>query len=992
MAFPGDPGPGVVLSGCTVWSGSAGVASGIDWMDTATGVPHVLSRTYSTNGNGWNWSQVDADIAAQRIPFHTSKFTNFTNAQIVAGSADAALATQASNAISRAPYPLWLGFYHEPEDNFESDSSAAGFRAAARYIVQYMRNAGVTNVAWVFPVWMASWSFRGGEASRGPAYKWDIDWKGTLSGAGKPNASDWYTGSQSMTDLLGFDQYTPWIGGSGYHTFDYDIGYSLDRLYSEWGRPVKPCAIGECGTKDAASPTPNWTTHFSEMLDSCVELDVRGLVYYNTDLNNFVNADPTGERFAGYNAMVHDPRVGNIDVPGTPASAPGGGVVTYLGRVLAEAQDPTGTSWSFNFSSSVAAGNFLIGSFALDGNSSVLPTLTITDTAGNSYDVAASVLSGSTVSTTIFSGHVTNAITAATDLLITSSADRSRAACSVEAYDDAIEAVPLDRTATNTGASATPSGGTTAATTTADQLIFAAFGFGGGRTFTAGAGFTSSGAVSTTIGSSDRATANEWKLVSATGAQSATGTLSSSSTYSGAIATFKIAAPPAPTNWYVDSSVGTSGNGLSWATAWKNLSNIVWASVQPGDTIYLSGGTTTKTYAGTMLIAASGSVGNPITITRGVDTNHDGTPIIDGTNTVAWGISNGRAAEEQHYITVRGLSVRNFTSGCFGLGDTIGFTAEDCEVLCGSTTGAPRAFDVRSTTDTVLRNNTVTTPASTAGQTDGIYSQDNQDFLYENNTITISNTNGTGHSDAFQQHLDGSGVVRNNIFMSPTSAADNKVVWIHAILTGETVDFYNNVCISRGGQHNVSYWRELDASPHGTLRIWNNTIVGGGRSVNLERVTNLEIRNNIVWPDAAGYGVYSNLADPATSAVTYNLVWAPSATVALTNAAGPRTWAQWIAAGFNANGKNVDPQFVNKAANDLHLLGSSPAIDAGVTIATVVTDIDGTPRPLGAAYDIGAYEILATATIVARRRTATGWEVIAPDGWALKLRTALGWE
>ncbi|MQB00543.1 MAG: hypothetical protein GEU78_09670 [Actinobacteria bacterium] len=330
-AFPGDPGAGVLLSGCTVYTGSGGVPSGVDWIDIETGRRHVLSRSYSSNGNGWDWTQIDDDLTVDRIPFHTSKFTNFTNAQIVAGSADATLTTQANNAIARAPSPLWLGFYHEPEDNFESDAAAAEFRAAARYIAGFMRVAGVTNVAWVFPVWMVSWSFRGGEAVRGGAWKWDPDWKGTLSGAGVPAAADWWTGTDSVIDLIGMDQYTPWIGGTTYNTFDFDVGYSANRLFTEWGRPVKPIAIGECGTKDDATPTPDWTAHFAEVLESCVDNDVRGLVYYNTDNNNFITADPTGLRFAGYNAMIQDTRVGDIDVAGVPDEPEGPVAPTYHG-------------------------------------------------------------------------------------------------------------------------------------------------------------------------------------------------------------------------------------------------------------------------------------------------------------------------------------------------------------------------------------------------------------------------------------------------------------------------------------------------------------------------------------------------------------------------------------------------------------------------------------------------------------------------------------
>ncbi len=52
--------------------------------------------------------------------------------------------------------------------------------------------------------------------------------------------------------------------------------------------------------------------------------------------------------------------------------------------------------------------------------------------------------------------------------------------------------------------------------------------------------------------------------------------------------------------------------------------------------------------------------------------------------------------------------------------------------------------------------------------------------------------------------------------------------------------------------------------------------------------------------------------------------------------------------------------FVDAAGDDYRLVESSPAVDAGTTIENVVSDRDGTPRPQGAAYDIGAYELTTT--------------------------------
>src|SRR5438093_5022735 len=47
---------------------------------------------------------------------------------------------------------------------------------------------------------------------------------------------------------------------------------------------------------------------------------------------------------------------------------------------------------------------------------------------------------------------------------------------------------------------------------------------------------------------------------------------------------------------------------------------------------------------------------------------------------------------------------------------------------------------------------------------------------------------------------------------------------------------------------------------------------------------------------------------------------------------------------------------------NFHLQSTSPAIDAGTTLASVMTDYDGVTRPQGSAYDIGAYEYATAAT------------------------------
>jgi hypothetical protein len=86
--------------------------------------------------------------------------------------------------------------------------------------------------------------------------------------------------------------------------------------------------------------------------------------------------------------------------------------------------------------------------------------------------------------------------------------------------------------------------------------------------------------------------------------------------------------------WYVDNAVASSGNGQSWATAWNSFSNIQWSSVKPGDGVFISGGSTSKTYTATsnglLTISASGTASAPIFIRPGQDAGHNGVVILDG--------------------------------------------------------------------------------------------------------------------------------------------------------------------------------------------------------------------------------------------------------------------------------------------------------------------------------------------------------------------------
>jgi hypothetical protein len=58
------------------------------------------------------------------------------------------------------------------------------------------------------------------------------------------------------------------------------------------------------------------------------------------------------------------------------------------------------------------------------------------------------------------------------------------------------------------------------------------------------------------------------------------------------------------------------------------------------------------------------------------------------------------------------------------------------------------------------------------------------------------------------------------------------------------------------------------------------------------------------------------------------------------------------------NDSSTDPQFVSTAIPDFHLQAGSPAIGRATPTGASLADFDGTPRPAGNSFDIGAYQYI----------------------------------
>jgi hypothetical protein len=435
-----------------------------------------------------------------------------------------------------------------------------------------------------------------------------------------------------------------------------------------------------------------------------------------------------------------------------------------------------------------------------------------------------------------------------------------------------------------------------------------------------------------------------------------------------------LAVPIRAATWYVDSSVGASGNGTSWATAWKALSNIT--GVRAGDTVYISGGASggSQTYSVSSWKPAGGAAGSPITYQIGQDSAHNGTAVFSGSGTWFAGanycVVSGDAGDGAMHFSISGyggaatvgnttglrISYVNFGSigdaAVDGQGVT-GFRLDHC--WCKITSGTADHFMSVGFNDTswdgsVMDNNTVYVPHQTGAAGDGA-----DGFQLGGNGYTMSNNVVVGYDMSYSgaQHQDGwQGLGNNylrfcgNVFVN----IGNYALFADAYYGGFShVRVYNNVFlmanpINPGGIVFGTDGGYTGPSPctFSDIVFANNVADGYGNngSYTLNNVTGSShptvftactIINNV-----SVNGGYISTDGNTTSTVINNAT--------LTTAQGAVDFVKYTASG----GTN----------NDFHLLAAASALIGHATNewAYFTTDKDGKPRPVTGNWDMGPYQ------------------------------------
>lgn len=354
--------------------------------------------------------------------------------------------------------------------------------------------------------------------------------------------------------------------------------------------------------------------------------------------------------------------------------------------------------------------------------------------------------------------------------------------------------------------------------------------------------------------------------------------------------------------------------------------------LQPGDTLYIRGGlyteqidlqTPNKTGTAGNYITIGGYPGETVTVQFADKASIGYGPIkargnrgyfifenmiLDGsasadTSRSGWAIRDGN-----HHFILRNLEIKNFKNVSAVIVGANDVSIQNCKL-----------HNQRST-------------LKTSGTYHyGIYFANGDRGLIEGNDIY----NNTGGGLQIYPGPINNLVIRNNRLHD--NNYDNVKIHVGGIVVLSSqgnsitnVRIYNNIIYSNGSAPTAGSAPgiRVEASLSTTtddVKVWNNTVYGNkGYGISINKAVRTVVQNNIVYANAR-----SGVADYGTGTIlSHNLM--------------------------------TDPLFNRTETFDFSLQPRSPAIDSGITLREVFTDIREMLRPHGSDYDIGAYEAITS--------------------------------
>ncbi len=248
----------------------------------------------------------------------------------------------------------------------------------------------------------------------------------------------------------------------------------------------------------------------------------------------------------------------------------------------------------------------------------------------------------------------------------------------------------------------------------------------------------------------------------------------------------------------------------------------------------------------------------------------------------------------------------------------------------------------------IIQHNTASIPYTGGGG--GVYLSSCHQTTLADNLVrgNLASHAGNGYGGGFHAYasrglrLDANRFLSNTASLAPWGRGGGLYFSRKTVFTMTNNIVAANYAIREGG--GVAF--ETSATQPVTGTLVHNTFAANDRGEGNGRIAihlndpyvTLVLTNTLIYSHT--YGLYATSGSTAT--LYHTLFYANSSG----DTGGPGTIT-------NMNPiTGQDPLL----AMNFHLLEGSPAIDAGVPVPWLLTDIDGEPRPLGAGYDIGADE------------------------------------